>query len=112
MPGLRGRGEEDGERIFFFSQVVELGAHLFFPLFFSFFLILKSVPLWAERGGLCEWPIIMGKRMKVTVVVEGGKICVTKVCWCWTRCSESEVQTPKVMHLREAVKNYSADFFR
>ena len=57
--------------------------------FLSFFLILKSLPLWAERGGLCEWPIIMRKRMKVTVLLAGGKICVAKVCWSWTRCSDT-----------------------
>ena len=33
---------------------------------YLFSLTLKSLPLWAERGGLCEWPIIMRKRMKVT----------------------------------------------
>ena len=66
-----------------------------FSSLFSFFLILKSLPLWAERGGLCEWPIIMRKRMKVTVVVEGGKICVTKVCW-----YGQGVQSLKFRHLR------------
>ena len=65
------------------------GELIFSSLFLFFSLILKSLPLWAERGGLCEWPIIVRKRMKVTVVVLAeGKICVAKACWC---------QTPKVI---------------
>ena len=51
LPGLRGRGEEDGERIFFFSQVVELGVDFF--LSFSLFSSFSRVCLFGRNGVGC-----------------------------------------------------------